>query len=76
MLVIADSGPVISLAVIDQLDLLETIYGEVSISEAVWQEIVRYIEPFNIPQAQSLKAKIKKLFLNSLLADCTEAPLD
>jgi predicted nucleic acid-binding protein len=61
MPVIVDTGPVISLAVIDQLDLLETIYGEVYISEAVWKEIARYIEPFNIPQAQSLKGKIKKL---------------
>jgi predicted nucleic acid-binding protein len=61
MLVIADSGPVISLAVINKLDLLEALYGEVYISEAVWQEISRYIEPFNIPQVQSLREKIRKL---------------
>jgi predicted nucleic acid-binding protein len=61
MLVIADSGPVISLAVINKLDLLETLYGEVCISETVWQEISRYIEPFNIPQVQSLRGKIRKL---------------
>jgi predicted nucleic acid-binding protein len=60
MLVVADSGPVISLAVIDKLDLLETIYGEVCISEAVWQEVSRYIDPFNIPQVRILEGKVKK----------------
>jgi predicted nucleic acid-binding protein len=33
MLVVADSGPIISLALIGKLDLLETLYGEVCISE-------------------------------------------
>jgi predicted nucleic acid-binding protein len=68
MLVIADSGPIISLAVIDQLDLLETIYGEVYISEAVWQEVSRYIEPFAIPQVHDLKGKIRKLSGTNLFA--------
>jgi predicted nucleic acid-binding protein len=72
---IADSGPVISLAVIDQLDLLETIYGEVYISEAVWQEIDHYIEPFNIPQVQSLQRRIKKLSGPNPFSGA-EAPLD
>jgi predicted nucleic acid-binding protein len=61
MLVVADSGPVISLAVISKLDLLETIYGKACISEAVWQEVSRYIGPFNIPQARILEGKVKKL---------------
>jgi predicted nucleic acid-binding protein len=61
MLVIADSGPVISLAVIDRLDLLETIYGEVCISEAVWREVSHYIDHFNIPQVKILEGKVKKL---------------
>jgi predicted nucleic acid-binding protein len=61
MLVVADSGPVISLAVIGKLDLLEIIYGEACISEAVWQEVSRYIDPLNIPQARILEGKVKKL---------------
>jgi predicted nucleic acid-binding protein len=61
MLVIADSGPIISLAVIDKLGLLETLYGEVCISESVWQEVSRYVEPFNIPQVWTLKGQIRKL---------------
>jgi predicted nucleic acid-binding protein len=61
MLVVADSGPVISLAVIGKLDLLEIIYGEVCISGAVWQEVSRYIDPLNIPQARILEGRAKKL---------------
>jgi predicted nucleic acid-binding protein len=61
MLVVADSGPVISLAVIGKLDLLEIIYGATCIGEAVWQEVSRYY---------------KKQLLNSILADYGETPLD
>jgi predicted nucleic acid-binding protein len=61
MLVVADSGPVISLAVIGKLYLLETLYGEAYISEAVWQEVSRYIGPFNISQVRILERKVKKL---------------
>lgn len=38
-LVIADSGPIISLALIDKLDLLDLLFGDVKISNAVWNEI-------------------------------------
>lgn len=38
-LVIADSGPIFSLAIIDRLDLLDKIFAEIRISDAVWQEI-------------------------------------
>ena len=38
-IVIADAGPVFSLALIDRLDILEEVFGEVKIAEAVWREI-------------------------------------
>lgn len=38
-LVIADSGPIFSLAVIDNLELLNSLFDEVSIPMAVWEEI-------------------------------------
>jgi predicted nucleic acid-binding protein len=57
MLVIADSGPIISLAVINKLDLLPGIYGEVCISEAVWQEISRYITPSISPRYKALTTR-------------------
>ncbi len=38
-LIIADSGPIFSLAIINKLDLLTELFGEVRIPEAVWKEI-------------------------------------
>lgn len=38
-LVIADTGPIISLAVIKKLELLDTLFDEVFISKAVWDEL-------------------------------------
>jgi len=68
MIVVADSGPLISLALIKKLDLPETIYGEMYISETVWQEVSHYIEPFNIPQAKGLEEKVKEITGHNLFA--------
>lgn len=38
-LVIADSGPIFSLALIDKLDILDSLFDEVKIPHAVWEEI-------------------------------------
>lgn len=38
-LVIADSGPIFSLATINKLELLDEIFDEVKIPKAVWNEI-------------------------------------
>jgi len=38
-LVIADSGPIFSLALIDKLDILDSLFDEVKIPQAVWEEI-------------------------------------
>jgi predicted nucleic acid-binding protein len=51
MLVIADTGPIISFSVIDKLDLLEKIFGQVVIPEAVWSELEQYIAKLSIPKA-------------------------
>lgn len=37
--VIADAGPIISLAIIDKLELLNSLFDKVYISQAVWEEI-------------------------------------
>jgi uncharacterized protein len=39
-LVIANSGPILSLALIGRLDILNEIFNDVRISEAVWNEII------------------------------------
>jgi uncharacterized protein len=38
-LVIADSGPIFTLALIDKLDLLIVLFDDIKISQAVWKEI-------------------------------------
>ena len=38
-LVIADSGPIFSLALIDKLDILNSLFDDVRIPQAVWDEI-------------------------------------
>ncbi len=50
MIIVADSSPLISLAIIDKLDLLEKIYEKIIVSEAVFKEIS--IE--NKPQKEKL----------------------
>jgi predicted nucleic acid-binding protein len=58
VIVVADTGPLISLAVIDQLDLPEKIFGKVVIPEAVWDELERQIAVFNIPQATQFQKNV------------------
>ena len=38
-LVIADSGPIFSLAIIDKLEILNLLFDSVKIPMAVWKEI-------------------------------------
>ncbi len=40
-LVIADSGPIFSLAIIDKLDILDELFDEICIPKAVWEELTR-----------------------------------
>ena len=38
-LVIADSGPIFTLALIEQLNILEALFDKIRIPQAVWDEI-------------------------------------
>ena len=40
MSIVSNSSPLVSLARIGRLDLLSQLYGELTIPEAVWQEVV------------------------------------
>ena len=51
-LVIADSGAIFSLAVFDQLNLLELLFDRINIPKAVWEEITRVK---NSPNHQKIK---------------------
>ncbi|GHV79037.1 hypothetical protein AGMMS49944_08280 [Spirochaetia bacterium] len=65
MIVVADTGSLISLAIIDKLSLLECIYGEVYIPEAVWDELMKCADEFNIPKIMSYREKTKKITIKN-----------
>jgi predicted nucleic acid-binding protein len=58
MLIVADTGPLISMAAIDQLDLLDALFYRVVIPQAVWQELEDNIEKASIPQVRRFQNNI------------------
>ncbi len=44
-LIIADTGPLISLGIIGRIDLIEKVFGEYYIANAVWEELQVYDNP-------------------------------
>jgi len=61
-LVIADSGPIFSLAIIDKLELLNQLFDEIKISKAVWEEItLDKSAEFYTTIEQFFKPKVSKI---------------
>jgi predicted nucleic acid-binding protein len=58
MLVVADTGPIISLSLLNQLDILDDIFGQVVIPEAVWYELDKLIPVLAISQALKYKDRV------------------
>jgi predicted nucleic acid-binding protein len=58
VIVVADTGPLISLAVIDQLDLLDALFHRVVIPQAVWRELEANIEALSIPAARRFRGNV------------------
>lgn len=50
--IIADSGPLISLAIIEQLELLKQLYQQVLVPPAVWHEVT--VKGRGMPGAQAI----------------------
>ncbi len=44
--VVSDTGPIISLAVISKFDVLFQLFDEILIAEAVWEEVLKYKNVF------------------------------
>ena len=53
MSIVSNASPLINLARIDQLDPLQQLYGEVTVPEAVWREVV--LEGAGQPGAKELE---------------------
>ena len=61
-LVIADAGPIFSLAIIDKLEILDQLFDEINISNAVWKEITLLKTPeFYKTIERYFKTKVKKI---------------
>jgi hypothetical protein len=58
LIIIADSSPLISLAIIDMLELLEYYFDEVYVPYAVYKEVSVYDKPFSEKLKQYLKNKV------------------
>ncbi|MBN1927661.1 MAG: DUF3368 domain-containing protein [Prolixibacteraceae bacterium] len=54
-IVIADAGPIISLTLVDKLEILDKLFDEVKIPYAVWEEVTR-------DESKPFVAKIKLYF--------------
>jgi predicted nucleic acid-binding protein len=58
VIVVADTGPLISLAVINKLDLLDILFPRIAIPQAVWQELEKNIKELSIPQVRRLQNRV------------------
>jgi predicted nucleic acid-binding protein len=58
VLVVADTGPLISLSAIGQLNLLDALYFDIAIPEAVWHELESHIDELSIPDARRFRDNV------------------
>ena len=61
-LVIADAGPIFSLAILNQLEVLDQLFDEIKIANAVWNEItlIKTTEFYNTIE-KYFKTKVSKI---------------
>lgn len=61
-IVIADTGALISLGHIEQVGLIEKVFGEFYIAQAVWEELQNYENPeFNTTILNEIKERVIKI---------------
>lgn len=61
MIIVADSSPLISFAVLDQLNLLSKIFDELYVPEAVYEEVVGWEKPYSNELKEFLEGKVKSV---------------
>ena len=68
-LVIADTGALISLGHVGQIDLIDKVFGEFYIAEAVWEELKEYEHPnFDRSILKRLENRVMKIMSNNYLS--------
>jgi predicted nucleic acid-binding protein len=58
VIIIADTSPIISLAVIDKLEILDVLFDQIAIPEAVWLELLKYADVLSIPGVKKYQKNI------------------
>ena len=67
--VIADTGAIISLIHIGQIDLIEKVFGDFYIAKAVWNELFNYDNPdFDNSVLKVLKSRVKEISSKNYLS--------
>ena len=62
MIIIADTGAIISLGHIDKIELIEKVFGKFFIAQAVWDELKNYEHPdFKFEIINKIKEKVVKI---------------
>jgi predicted nucleic acid-binding protein len=77
MIVVSNTSPIINLAAVEQLPLLEQLYYQISIAQAVYDEIV--VAGAGLPGADAVSAGLwieRKAVTNTALVTLLEADLD
>jgi len=67
VILIADSSALIALAHCDCLEILETLFGEVKVPEAVYQEVIYESKPESEKLKQFLSKKIERVNIQDYL---------
>ncbi len=68
-IVIADTGALISLGLVDSINLIEKVFGDFFITEAVWNELNTYKNPkFTKENYKRLETKVVKIQSSNRLA--------
>ncbi|MEN8118983.1 MAG: hypothetical protein ABFS35_01490 [Bacteroidota bacterium] len=67
-LIIADTGPLISLGIVGRIDLIEKVFGEYYIANDVWEELLSYDNPeFDKTLLTEVKKHVLKILQNHLI---------
>lgn len=61
MIIVADSSPLISFAIIEKLDILPKIFPEIYIPQAVYNELITWNKPYSDSLKVFAKSRIKQV---------------
>lgn len=69
MIVIADASALVALAICDCLNVLESLFGEIKVSQEVFEEVTIFGKPGSAELKKYLQGKIEYSNLNDIVID-------